>query len=195
VANPGSQTGTVGQAVTGLQIQGTDSAASQTLTYTATGLPPGLTISGSGLITGTPATAGSATATVTATDGTGASGSATFTWTVTGSTGGGGSGTCHVAYARTNEWPGGFTANVTVSNTGTAPINGWTATWTFPGDQKITNAWSATTTQSGANVSAANVAYNSTIAPGANTSFGFQGTFTSNDTSPTSFTVNGAACS
>jgi len=191
VTNPGSQSGKVGTAVSGPQIQATDSGSGQTLTYSATGLPAGLSISSSGLISGTPTTAGSSTVTVTATDGTGASGSATFTWTITsGSTGG-----CHVDYTKTSEWPGGFTANVTITNNGTTPISGWTTTWTFPGDQKITNAWSATATQTGANVSATNAAYNGTIAPGANTSFGFQGTYTSNDSSPTSFTVNGAACS
>ncbi|MEZ0110586.1 O-glycosyl hydrolase [Catenulispora sp. EB89] len=192
VSSPGNQAGTVGKAVGSVQIQGTDSGSGQTLTYTAAGLPAGLSISSSGLITGTPTTAGTSTVTVTATDSTGASGSASFTWTVSGSTTGGG--TCHVDYARTNEWPGGFTANVTITDTGTTGINGWTLTWTFPGDQKITNAWSATTTQNGAAVTATNAAYNGSIAPGANTSFGFQGTFTSNDSSPASFTVNGAAC-
>jgi O-glycosyl hydrolase len=88
-ANPGAMTGTVGQSVNGLQIQGTDSAAGQTLTYTAGGLPTGLSISSSGLITGTPSAAGSFNVTVTATDTTGASGSASFTWAINGSTGGG----------------------------------------------------------------------------------------------------------
>jgi subtilase family serine protease len=88
VTNPGSQTGTVGTA-TSLQISATDSASGQTLTYTASGLPAGLSISSSGLISGTPTTAGTYHVTVTATDGTGASGSATFGWTIS-STGGGG---------------------------------------------------------------------------------------------------------
>ena len=43
VTNPGSQSGTVGTAVS-LQIQATDSASGQTLTYSATGLPAGLSI-------------------------------------------------------------------------------------------------------------------------------------------------------
>ena len=89
VTNPGAMSGTVGQPVSGLQIQGTDSASGQTLTYSASGLPAGLSISSSGLITGTPSTAGTSTVTVTATDTTGASGSASFTWTITGSAGGG----------------------------------------------------------------------------------------------------------
>ena len=82
VTNPGNQTGTAGTAAS-LQIKATDSASGQTLTYSATGLPAGLSInSATGLISGTPSTAGSSSVTVTAKDTTGASGSASFTWTV-----------------------------------------------------------------------------------------------------------------
>jgi Putative Ig domain/PLD-like domain len=82
VTNPGSQAGTVGTAAS-LQIAATDSASGQTLTYSATGLPAGLSISSTtGLISGTPTTAGSSSVTVTAKDTTGASGSASFTWTI-----------------------------------------------------------------------------------------------------------------
>jgi hypothetical protein len=82
VTNPGSQTGTVGTAAS-LQISATDSASGQTLTYSATGLPAGLSISSTtGLISGTPTTAATSSVTVTATDTTGASGNATFSWTV-----------------------------------------------------------------------------------------------------------------
>ena len=82
VTSPGSQTSTVATAVS-LQIKASDSASGQTLTYSATGLPAGLSInSSSGLISGTPTTAGSSSVTVTAKDGTGASGGTSFTWTV-----------------------------------------------------------------------------------------------------------------
>jgi len=87
VANPGSQSGSVGAAISALQMHGTDSAGGQTLTYSATGLPPGLSISSSGLITGTPTSAGSYSTTVKATDTTGASGITSFTWTINGTTG------------------------------------------------------------------------------------------------------------
>jgi subtilase family serine protease len=88
VTNPGNQTGTVGTAVS-LQIHATDSASGQTLTYSATGLPAGLSISSSGLISGTPTTAATSNVTVTAKDTTGASGSTSFTWTINTSGGGG----------------------------------------------------------------------------------------------------------
>ncbi len=192
VTGPGNQTGTVGTPVTAVQISATDSDAGQSLTYTASGLPPGLAISASGLISGTPTTAGTSSVTVTASDATGTSGTATFTWTITGSSPTP-TGTCHVTYA-SNQWSGGFTADIAINNTGTSTINGWTLTFAFPGDQKITNAWNATVTQSGTAVTATNAGYNGTIAPGANVTMGFQGTWSGNDSAPTAFRLNGAAC-
>jgi chitinase len=81
VSSPGNQTGMVGTAAS-LKVSGTDSASGQTLTFSATGLPAGLSISSSGLISGTPTTAATSNVTVTATDTTGAKGSASFTWTI-----------------------------------------------------------------------------------------------------------------
>lgn len=82
VTNPGNQAGTV-NVVKSVQITATDSAAGQTLTYTATGLPPGEAINDStGLISGTPTAVGTYSVTVTAKDTTNASGSTSFTWTV-----------------------------------------------------------------------------------------------------------------
>ncbi|KOV93065.1 peptidase M4 [Streptomyces sp. NRRL B-3648] len=87
VTNPGSQSATVGTAVS-LQIQAS-STNSGALTYSASGLPAGLSINSStGLITGTPTTAGTSSTTVTVKDSTGATGTATFGWTVS-TTGGG----------------------------------------------------------------------------------------------------------
>ncbi|TWG01253.1 putative Ig domain-containing protein [Kitasatospora viridis] len=86
VTGPGNQSGTVGTAAS-LQINASDSASGQTLTYAATGLPAGLSINSStGLISGTPTASGSSSVTVTVTDGTGATGSTSFTWTEAGAT-------------------------------------------------------------------------------------------------------------
>ncbi len=150
VSNPGNQTGTTGTAVS-LPITAADSASGQTLSYTAAGLPTGLSVSSStGLISGTPTAGGTFTVTVTAADGTGATGSATFTWTVSGP-----AGACTVSYSTVSQWSGGIVASVTISNGGTSAINGWTLTFTFPGDQKITNSWNGVVTQSGESVSIA----------------------------------------
>src|SRR6201996_3568797 len=81
VTSPGPQEGIAGTAVS-VPVKASDSTSGQTPTFTATGLPAGLSISSGGTISGTPSAAGTSTLTVTAKDGSGAQASATFTWTV-----------------------------------------------------------------------------------------------------------------
>jgi acetylxylan esterase len=195
VTNPGSQASTAGTAAS-FQVHASDSASGQTLAYSASGLPPGESISSSsGLISGTPTTAGTYSVTVTATDGTGASGSATFTWTVSSSGGGGGSGgSCKVTYTTTSQWAGGFVAQVVIGDTGSSTISSWSLAFTFPGDQKITSNFNGGFSQAGENATLTNASYNGTIAPGGSVTVGFQGTWTNSDAVPTAFTLNGATC-
>jgi hypothetical protein len=114
VTSPGRQSGTTGQPVS-LPVTATDSATGQTLTYSATGLPAGLSISAaSGVISGTPTTAATSSVQVTATDTTGASGSATFSWVIAGSAGG-----CAAAQVLGNP---GFESGVIAPWTATAGV-------------------------------------------------------------------------
>jgi len=103
------------------------------------------------------------------------------------------SGGCQVTYSISNQWADGFNADVTIKNNGAA-INGWTLSWTFPGNQTITNIWNATKTQSGASVSARDAGWNASIASGGTASFGFQASFSGSNAKPTSFTLNGTTC-
>jgi hypothetical protein len=101
---------------------------------------------------------------------------------------------CRVSYAVSAQWPGGFTANVTLTNVGD-PLTSWAVTWSFSAGQTVTQAWNATVTQSGSSVRAANVGYNGNLATNASTSFGFNGTWNnSSNPVPTSFAVNGVTC-
>jgi beta-glucosidase len=82
VANPGPQASLAGRAASTVTLSGKDATSGQTLAYSATGLPAGLSISSAGVISGTPTTNGTSTVTVTATDGNGASAAQSFVWTV-----------------------------------------------------------------------------------------------------------------
>ena len=81
VVNPFGYSSPKGTAVS-FPMQAVDSNASQSLTFTATGLPPGTSIASNGTISGSGTTLGTYTVTVTATDTEGVSGSATFVWSV-----------------------------------------------------------------------------------------------------------------
>jgi glucuronoarabinoxylan endo-1,4-beta-xylanase len=98
-----------------------------------------------------------------------------------------------VAYTMST-WSGGFTANIAITNTGTSTIDGWTLSFTLPSGQTITSGWNATYSPSSGQVSARNVSYNGTLAPGAGVEVGFQATHTGNTSEPTTFTLNGIPC-
>ncbi|MFC7279206.1 cellulose binding domain-containing protein, partial [Paractinoplanes rhizophilus] len=100
---------------------------------------------------------------------------------------------CQVTYTVTNQWQGGFGAGVTITNLGD-PLNGWRLSWTFAAGQTVTQLWSGTVTQSGAQVSVANADYNGAIATGGTVNFGFNGSWTSSNPAPTAFSLNGVAC-
>ncbi|MET9254132.1 glycosyl hydrolase [Streptomyces sp. NPDC003717] len=97
---------------------------------------------------------------------------------------GGGAGACTAAYRVTNDWGSGFTADVTVK-AGSSALTGWKVTWRFAGDQKVTNYWNATATQSGAAVTATNAGYNGSLPAAGTTSFGFQGSYRGPNQAPT----------
>uniref|UniRef100_UPI0025AF7C8B cellulose-binding domain-containing protein n=1 Tax=Amycolatopsis solani TaxID=3028615 RepID=UPI0025AF7C8B len=97
---------------------------------------------------------------------------------------------CSVAY-RVNQWQGGYTADLTLTNGATA-LSSWTLGWTYSGSQAVTSAWNATVRQSGTAVTAQSLPYNATLPAGGSVSFGLQGTGSGPD--PTDFALNGVSC-
>jgi cellulase/cellobiase CelA1 len=102
-------------------------------------------------------------------------------------------GACKVT-ATTNAWSTGLTASVTLTNTGTTPINGWQLAFTLPTGQTITNGWGATYSPSSGAVTATNATYNGTIAPNGSVSIGYQANHGGNSAAPGAFKLNGTAC-
>ncbi|GAA0528485.1 hypothetical protein GCM10010172_06370 [Paractinoplanes ferrugineus] len=101
---------------------------------------------------------------------------------------------CRVTYRPGNEWPGGFVAELSVTNLGTADINGWTLALTLGGDQRITGAWNATASQSGAVATLTAADWNKKITPGSSASFGMLGSWRTSNAPPTAAAVNGTPC-
>lgn len=156
-------------------------------------------ISGSGNVTPTPTTGTTPTATPTnpptPTPTTGITPTPTTGITPTPTTTSGGS--CSVHYAITNQWPGGFGATFTITNTGSTTINGWSLQFSFPDGQTISQLWNGSYTQSGSSVTITNLSYNSSIPAGGSVGAepGFNGTWNGSNGAPRAFTLNGNACS
>jgi poly(hydroxyalkanoate) depolymerase family esterase len=102
-------------------------------------------------------------------------------------------GACRITDSIT-AWNTGLTADITIANTGTGALNGWSLTFTLPAGQTITSGWNATYNPASGQVTATNAAYNAAIPANGSTSIGFQATHTGNTAAPASFTLNGQTC-
>ncbi|MGW1269504.1 glycoside hydrolase family 48 protein [Streptomyces sp. NPDC002491] len=100
---------------------------------------------------------------------------------------------CSVDY-KTNDWGSGFTADLTLTNRGADPISGWTLTYSYAGNQKLSNGWNGSWSQSGQQITVNNASYNGTIAPGAAVGTGAQFSYSGANAAPTAFAVNGTPC-
>ncbi|MEY9995713.1 hypothetical protein ABIE67_007745 [Streptomyces sp. V4I8] len=103
-------------------------------------------------------------------------------------------GACTVTYKVTNQWSGGFQADVQLSNTGSSAWSGWSLGWTFADGQRITQVWNADPTQSGSAVTAKNVGWNGSVAAGSSVSFGFTGSWSGTNAKPTAFKLGDQSC-
>ncbi|MBB0243757.1 cellobiohydrolase [Streptomyces alkaliphilus] len=106
----------------------------------------------------------------------------------TGGTGGSPGTGCTAEYRVPNEWSGGFTGEVAVSCSG-ASLNGWTVSWTFPGDQRLTNAWNAECSQQGNRVTCSNVDWNRSVPDGGSVTLGFNAGGSGQNSRPADLTV------
>lgn len=136
LAAPANQTGTVGTPVAGLQVSASDPNG-DALTYSASGLPPGLSIDpATGLITGTPTAPGTYSATVAVSDGLN-SASASFSWTVTG--------TGAVLTIQSTSLPPPTVSGTTATFSAAATGTNVRYRWNF-GDGSAVTAWSTSGT-------------------------------------------------
>ncbi|MBD9722030.1 cellulose binding domain-containing protein [Streptomyces caniscabiei] len=103
-------------------------------------------------------------------------------------------GACAVTYTITNQWSGGFQADVRLANTGASAWSGWTLGWTFPDGQGVSQIWNAAHTQTGSAVTARNIGWNGSVAAGSSVSFGFTGSWSGTNGKPTAFKLGDQSC-
>ncbi len=104
---------------------------------------------------------------------------------------------CQVTY--TTSWEGGtgFGANIEIRNTGPAITNGWTLQFVFLNGERIQNGWPVAFSQPAGSAQvtvSSNAPWNQSIASGASITASFNGTFTTVNTTPAAFALNGTAC-
>jgi hypothetical protein len=101
---------------------------------------------------------------------------------------------CAVRYRVRSDWEVGFTVEVTLTNTGDAPVSPWVLTFTFPDDQRVVQGWNGSFVQSGAKVTVRSVDYNARITPESSATLGFNGAYRAENGTPQAFTLNGVSC-
>ncbi|MEW1686739.1 cellulase family glycosylhydrolase [Streptomyces sp. NPDC091265] len=101
---------------------------------------------------------------------------------------------CSVGYRVVGEWPGGFQGEITIRNTGTTAIDGWTLGFGFANGQTVTNMWGGIPAQTGGTVSVTPASYTSTIAAKGSVTVGFTAARSGTNAVPTAFTLSGAGC-
>ncbi|MER5550979.1 PQQ-dependent sugar dehydrogenase [Streptomyces sp. NPDC002793] len=101
--------------------------------------------------------------------------------------------TCRVDRAVT-AWGTGSTVDLTVTNTGSTPVNGWTLEFPLPLGQTVVSDWNTDLTQGSNTIEAAAASHNATIAPGASITLGYLSEHTGDASAPPRFMLNGDAC-
>jgi hypothetical protein len=105
----------------------------------------------------------------------------------------GGQAGCRVGYRIVSQWAGGFQADVTVANTSSSPVNGWTLRWSFPDGPTVAQLWNAILVGgNGPAVTVTDAGWNAVVPAGGSVGFGFLGTGA--PVSPAAFTLNAGAC-
>ncbi|MGP4088657.1 cellulose binding domain-containing protein [Streptomyces sp. KR55] len=82
-----------------------------------------------------------------------------------------------------SQWSTGFTGQVRIACSG-ASLSSWKVNWMYGAGQRITQAWNATCTQSGTEVSCSHASYNGAVPDGGSVTFGFNGTWNGSNTVP-----------
>ena len=95
-----------------------------------------------------------------------------------------------VTFTDADDWGTGFTGNITITNTGTTAIMGWTLTFDFA--VSISSIWNASIVNQNGNLyTVENAGYNAIIEPGQSVTIGFNASPGKPVSGPTNYVLNG----
>lgn len=92
---------------------------------------------------------------------------------------------CNATYTITNSWPGGFQAQVTVTNPTKSSMTNWTTSFDLPDGETITSSWNGTLSEAGTLATVKAASWNQVLAAGASASYGLTANFSGTPTIPT----------
>jgi hypothetical protein len=98
------------------------------------------------------------------------------------------------AYQAVSSWGTGYSGQYTITNTGTAPVTGWTLSFSLPQGTNVTSLWDGTYTAKGGQVTVTNAAWDATVQPGKAVTVGFVTASSGTAGQPANCTINGSAC-
>jgi len=98
------------------------------------------------------------------------------------------------SYQAGANWGTGYSGQYTITNGGSAPVTGWTLSFTLPAGTAITSLWDGSYTNKTGQVTVTNDSWDATIAPGGTATVGFEAESSGTAGQPADCTVNGAPC-
>ena len=96
------------------------------------------------------------------------------------------------AYAVRSKWKDGFNAEVTVTNIGSQPLQGWTVQLQLPPGVDLTSTWGAAAEHKANRVTLRSQSWNTYLEPGGSIRMGFEAKGKAAE--PVTCTVNGSPC-
>jgi cytochrome c553 len=100
---------------------------------------------------------------------------------------------CDVKYSLVTEWDTGYTADVSIKNTGDV-VSDWTVAWDMPDSQQVIGMWNGVYKQTFGRVDVTNAGWNRVVTAGSTLQFGFNGLHFGLNRVPGNISLNGVKC-
>jgi endoglucanase len=101
---------------------------------------------------------------------------------------------CTATFRIFSDWGSGYNADLHIANIGAGPIEGWTVSWAFSGNQKVRDMWNARFAQTDTSVLVRDADWNAKLPENTTTYFGFVADYSGENSAPADVKLNGFPC-